>query len=91
VLELDSLSLTALPEAIGRLVELKKLTLWGNMQLTALPAGLGRLRHLEELDLDECTGLAALVDLQRRVGLPALLAHIVRVAASLQRVERQLK
>ena len=54
-----------------------KLDLYGNRGLTALPAGLGRLRNLEELDITVgCPGLATLHDLQRREGLPALLAHL---------------
>jgi hypothetical protein len=68
--------LTALPEGIGALVGLRALNLYSNTGLTALAAGLGRLRNLEELDLDGCPGLAALDDLQRREGLPALLAHL---------------
>ena len=70
--------LTALPEGIGALVGLRALNLcmYSNTGLTALAAGLGRLRNLGELNLDGCPGLAALDNLQRREGLPALLAHL---------------
>jgi hypothetical protein len=69
-------NLRALPEGIGRLAGLKILRLNFNQELTALPAGLGRLRNLEALDLHFCPGLAALENLQRREGLPALVAHL---------------
>jgi hypothetical protein len=49
---------------------------YGNTELTALPAGLGRLRNLEELTISKCPRLATLAGLQRREGLPALLAHL---------------
>jgi Leucine-rich repeat (LRR) protein len=75
-LDLGSSGLTALPEGIGQLVGLWGLDLNNNHELTALPAGLGRLCNLEVLDLYFCAGLAALLDLQRRKGMPALLAHL---------------
>jgi hypothetical protein len=68
--------LTALLLGLGALAGLEELCLWGNTGRAALPAGLGRLRNLEELDLYKCPGLADLHDLERREGLPALLAHL---------------
>ena len=75
-LYLQDCGLAALPEGIGGLVGLRGLDLSWSRELTALPAGLGRLRSLEELGLGSCPGLAALYDLQRREGLPALLVHL---------------
>ena len=75
-LDLSHCGLMALPEGIGALTGLKKLDVRWNEELTALPAGLGRLRNLEELYLHHCPRLAALHDLQRQEGLPALLAHL---------------
>jgi hypothetical protein len=69
--------LRALPEGIGGLAGLRTLDLSYNTGLTALPAGLGRLRNLHTLIIAYgCPGLAALSDLQRREGLPALVAHL---------------
>jgi hypothetical protein len=62
------------------LVGLKKLHLMISEGLTALPARLGRLPNLEDLRLLGCPGLAALHGLQRREGLPALLAHLAAQA-----------
>ena len=77
VLHLFDCGLTVLPEGIGRLAGLQKLDLRYNTGLTALPAGLGRLRNLHTLIIAYgCPGLAALSDLQRREGLPALVAHL---------------
>ena len=43
---------TALPESIGRLTDLRQLDLSGNL-LTALPESLGELAHLKKLYLDQ--------------------------------------
>jgi Leucine-rich repeat (LRR) protein len=79
--ELDDLNLAggglaALPEGMEGLTRLRTLDLLDTAGLTALPAGLGRLHSLEHLDLGGCPGLADLYHLQRREGLPALLAHL---------------
>ena len=81
MLDLGYCWLTALPVGIEALAGLKSLVLSFN-ELSTLPAGLGRLRNLEEPDLDKCPGLAALDDLQKWEGLPALLAHLMRGPAS---------
>jgi len=49
-LRLMGLGLTALPEAVGQLTELKTLDLGGN-QLIALPEAIGQLTQLQGLDL----------------------------------------
>ena len=73
---MEDCGLRALPAGVGRLAGLKHLNLYGNEGLAALAAGLGRLGNLTHLDLRKCPGLTALADLQRREGLPALLAHL---------------
>jgi hypothetical protein len=78
VLHLSGCGLTTLPEGIGRLVGLRVLHLKHNEGLTALPAGrLSRLRNLAELALNGCPAVpTALLDLQERKGVAALLAHL---------------
>ena len=77
VLNLADCGVRALPEGIGALIVLRKLDFRFNPELATLPARLGRLRSLEELDISYgCPRLAALSDLQKREGLPALLAHL---------------
>jgi hypothetical protein len=58
-LYLGQCGLRALPEGIGRLVGLKKLSLGSNSELAALPEGMWSLVGLEELDLSNC-GLRSL-------------------------------
>ena len=50
-LDLSYTSLSAIPEAVFELLELKVLKLVGNDKISGLPAGLFNLRHLEHLDL----------------------------------------
>jgi len=50
LLDLSSLKLSTLPEAIGRLPQLQELNLSSN-QLSTLPGAIGRLSQLQMLDL----------------------------------------
>ena len=75
-LSLLDCNMMVLPEGVVGLAGLRALDLRCNTELTTLPAGLGRLRNLKVLYLVGCPGLAALRGLQRREGLPALLAHL---------------
>jgi internalin A len=57
-LDLSNMELTELPESLGQLTQLQKLSLWGN-QLTALPESLGQLTQLQKLNIhsNELTAL----------------------------------
>ncbi|KAK3265528.1 hypothetical protein CYMTET_25795, partial [Cymbomonas tetramitiformis] len=53
ILALDQNQITHLPESVGNLTKLKKLTLASN-PLAELPASIGELKALETLDLSNC-------------------------------------
>jgi hypothetical protein len=82
-LYLGGCGLLSLMEGSAGLTGLRRLHLWGNELLTTLPTGLGKLNpyryvlaKLEELNISDCPGLATLDDMQKREGLPTMLAHL---------------
>ena len=46
--------LSELPQSVGDLSSLEKLSLYGNKELKALPSTIGSLSNLKELRVGEC-------------------------------------
>ncbi len=59
-IDLAGMPMYTLPESIGQLKNLQKLSLYGCTALTALPESLGQLTALQALHLAGCTNLTAL-------------------------------